>query len=119
MNDLTGALCVGQPALFESTNHGKHEQAAAICADCPVRAACLEVARRESKGYIWNGSGPVGTWGGVLFGANGKHKKPVNGTANRTPVPGKIKAARPEVVAHPEPGLAPVLSEQNERLSAS
>ena len=58
-NDGTGNLV----ALFFSEQLDDIRRAKAICAECPVREACLEgaLARRE----------PWGVWGGQLF-LNGK-----------------------------------------------
>ena len=58
-NDGTGNLV----ALFFSEQLQDIARAKAICAECPVREACLEgaLARRE----------PWGVWGGQLF-LNGK-----------------------------------------------
>jgi hypothetical protein len=50
MSRLTGALCANEdPHTFQSTHQSDHEEAAAICARCPVRVACLELARRHSR----------------------------------------------------------------------
>ena len=55
------ALCVGKSWLFDSTDIRDHEQAAKLCAACPVREWCREQAAALSQ--------PVGTWAGVRYGA--------------------------------------------------
>ncbi len=65
-NDRTGNLVT----LFFSEQLDDIARAKAICAECPVRASCLEgaLARRE----------PYGVWGGQLFfkGRVLAHKRP-------------------------------------------
>jgi len=59
---LPGAACLGaDPALFfpERGDADTEAQAVAICARCPVRAACYERA-------LLNGE-RAGIWGGVNF----------------------------------------------------
>jgi hypothetical protein len=69
--DLTGALCVGQWELFDSQDLISHHEAAAICAECPVRAACetvLQATKANAAGTgTRHGSGPQGTWAGQLI----------------------------------------------------
>lgn len=52
------AACRGQAAaLFYPADRGNHPEtriARRLCADCPVRAECLEAGHRERYG-IWGG----------------------------------------------------------------
>lgn len=63
---LTGAACAGHAPLFdaahpgESTEHqqARHHRARAICAGCPIRSNCQEVARQlptDHRTGIWAG----------------------------------------------------------------
>jgi Transcription factor WhiB len=56
-----GAACTGaDPELFFSPPGSEDEAAAmAICADCPIRAACYAKARETRQAF--------GIWGGVRF----------------------------------------------------
>lgn len=56
------AACEGKAALFESTDAADHQAARMLCNTCPVRDACLQLARDEAA----NGA-PEGTWAGKLF----------------------------------------------------
>jgi hypothetical protein len=53
--------CLGLHDLFDSTEVEAHRQAAAICAECPVRDWC---ATRIPPGSEF----PSGTWAGRLYG---------------------------------------------------
>ena len=82
-NDGTGSLV----ELFFSEQIDDIRRAKAFCAECPVRDACLEGARRRRE--------PWGVWGGELF-VNGRvvaHKRP---------------RGRPPKHPRPEPELAPL-----------
>ena len=59
------ALCVGQHALFDSTDPATHAQAAELCAACPLLDACRErlAEMKASVGYYGH---PEGTWAGEL-----------------------------------------------------
>lgn len=59
------AACIGQHALFESTEYADHVQARRICADCPVIDWC-RTQIPPSSGY------PQGTWAGRLYGTNAR-----------------------------------------------
>ncbi len=56
--DLTGARCaeVGDPELWHPPRGNSAAAARAVCADCPVRAACLEVAMTTPVSGIWGGT---------------------------------------------------------------
>jgi hypothetical protein len=78
--DLGGALCVGKWWLFDSTDPADHREAAELCAECPVRAACAEFLQGE-RGRL---GVPTGTWAGRLVGVKGRHEpRPIqHGTSN-------------------------------------
>jgi len=72
MNDLSGALCRGRPWLFESVDEADHREAAAICRQCPVIAACRAELKRVAAlaaTITAQGGGPTGTWAGQLVGS--------------------------------------------------
>ena len=59
--------CNGQSVIFDSTDVRDHAIARAICATCPMLAACrkrLEDVKADSLADY----GPRGTWAGELFG---------------------------------------------------
>lgn len=61
--------CVGKWVLFDSVFIEDHEQAAALCAECPMVAECktlLNQARTASH----TGGRPSGTWAGQLIGGD-------------------------------------------------
>lgn len=71
MTDQPRAACAGRWELFDSTQPADHQQAAAICATCPILAACmvrLEEERHEARHLGHRGGGPVGTWAGQRVG---------------------------------------------------
>ena len=70
MNDLAGALCVGKHALFESTHPTDHQEAAALCRQCPVRLACAALLHAEKTAGRRACTSPVGTWAGTLVGGS-------------------------------------------------
>jgi hypothetical protein len=73
MSELSGALCVGQHALFESTDVRDHLEARALCDACPALEACTELLREVqtvSRTLRDAGGGAVGTWAGELVGAS-------------------------------------------------
>lgn len=140
--NFTGALCTDDAAVFTSTDENDHAEAAAICrSGCPVFAACAGMARGLQRGALDHR--PVGTWGGELYGTTKRthgteagwrqHKhyreKACGGcrlaheaqvrARNRTPIRGKMEAAQTGERELTNLGLAPVLSKQNERLTAS
>lgn len=57
--------CAGKPTLFESVRPDYHQQAAALCAQCHARAACLQLL--EDTRRDWGRNGPQGTWAGLLI----------------------------------------------------
>lgn len=62
---MSEALCIGQHDLFDSTDPADHEQAARLCAACPIAAACAQalaeaIASTKAAGH------PEGTWAGRL-----------------------------------------------------
>ena len=58
----SGARCVGQHELFDSTDPADHVQARALCRDCPAIDWC--------RAQIPPGSAfPSGTWAGRLYGS--------------------------------------------------
>lgn len=65
--DMSGALCVGKPELFESNDWADHSKAKALCDACPVIDECATLLRE-----VWtegrNGGQPTGTWAGRLIG---------------------------------------------------
>ena len=52
--------CSSQPDLFFAEHPRDIQRAKALCADCPVRSACLAGALQRGE--------PWGVWGGELFG---------------------------------------------------
>lgn len=63
---LVGAACTGQHPLFDDRIRGetpesqeaRHHRARAICAGCPIRSNCQEVARQlptDHRTGIWAG----------------------------------------------------------------
>lgn len=75
MNDLRGAPCRGQSDLFQSTHWADHLEAATLCADCPVFAACDAQREYEVATTRRACTTPAGTWAGQLYGAP-KNQKP-------------------------------------------
>lgn len=69
---LENAACKGQHELFDSVDLADHEEAAAICATCPARLACLQELHKLTIYADPNQGGPVGTWAGQLIGATRK-----------------------------------------------
>ena len=64
------AHCVGRsvdpdewfpPPAEPAKARSQAARALALCADCPVRAECLELSLRQ-----WDGAGRYGIWGGML-----------------------------------------------------
>lgn len=53
-------------AMFDSTDLLDHMTAAELCAECPVRAGCLQLAEDIAQHSRWAGA-PNGTWGGELW----------------------------------------------------
>lgn len=67
------ALCVGKHWLFDSTDPIDHDQAAKLCAACPLLADCQIEASRLSREYRTSAYRPLtGTWGGRLYGTPGR-----------------------------------------------
>jgi hypothetical protein len=72
---LDGALCVGQPWLFEATDPISHWNARRICFGlddgpvCPALDACHAeaLAMVEAAAATPDGFRPVGTWAGQLY----------------------------------------------------
>lgn len=60
--------CAAQPELFDSTDWFDHHRAQAICATCPLIAACRDRLRQAQELTMYDG-GPEGTWAGQLIGA--------------------------------------------------
>lgn len=56
--DLTGASCagVGDPDLWFPNKGQSSTVALSICADCPVKAACLAIAMEHPCSGIWGGT---------------------------------------------------------------
>jgi WhiB family transcriptional regulator, redox-sensing transcriptional regulator len=61
---------VGDPDLWFATDPTDLERAKQLCADCPIRAQCLEAALEREE--------PWGVWGGQIFdrGAVVARKRP-------------------------------------------
>lgn len=80
MNDLTGALCVGQHELFDSPFPDDLEEAATICARCPVIAACEArfIQAVTAPNILPGRYGPRGMWAG-------KPRGPVDARAKNNP----------------------------------
>jgi len=76
MTDLRAALCVGQHALFDSTEPGDHQAARALCDQCPVRDWCAEHIPRAVDL-------PVGTWAGRLYGSRAHTRAQAVGNLSR------------------------------------
>ena len=60
-DDLSGALCAQvDPELFWPSKGGPTKAAKQVCAQCPVREACLEAALAltmdEDRSGIWGGT---------------------------------------------------------------
>jgi hypothetical protein len=83
--------CTGLHYLFESTDPTDHQEAAAICATCPVIAWCRANTPPATDF-------PVGTWAGRLF-RMGTHRAIL---ATDMPVP--CKACGTEFPAGPSRG---------------
>lgn len=76
MSGLSGALCVGEHKLFDSTWMVDHREAAKLCAECPALQGCREQAREIlAGGATVTHFGLTGTWAGVLYGRVG-HRRP-------------------------------------------
>lgn len=76
VNVDNSAKCAGLHWLFDSTLQADHEQAAALCAQCPVIDWCRDRLRQEetiSSTMRAAGGGPRGTWAGQLVG---QHERP-------------------------------------------
>jgi hypothetical protein len=67
---LPGSLCTelpeSQKQWFYAEGGSAHKKAAAVCAECPVKAACLDLAMDlEGRGIgVFRGN-RYGVWGGV------------------------------------------------------
>jgi hypothetical protein len=72
------------PELFWPATAADAEQAMAVCAGCPLRGECLDVARQRGE---W------GVWGGVLL-AKGKPTDVLPGNV-REPAAGALPAGPP------------------------
>lgn len=63
--------CAGQWELFDSTDPSDHEEAKALCGQCPMIVECgqrLDAARNRAHRGGGQTYGPVGTWAGRLMG---------------------------------------------------
>lgn len=59
--------CHGRATLFEATTIAAHEEARALCATCPVLAACEATLRDTMRAHGYGPHyGPRGTWAGRL-----------------------------------------------------
>ena len=63
---MSGALCIGQHALFDSTDPRDHYAAAELCDACPLIEACRDHLQQvaATAGYYGH---PEGTWAGLLI----------------------------------------------------
>ncbi len=68
------------PDLFHPTDDAGLAAARALCADCPVRALCLELGLRRDE---------YGVWGGVLL----ENGKPQSAVPRRGRPPKKVSTA--------------------------
>lgn len=78
------ALCIGQSALFDSTDPRDHDVARRLCRACDLLTACrtdLAQVQRDHAGAGPSG-GPRGTWAGVLVASAAELRK-VRSDANR------------------------------------
>jgi hypothetical protein len=76
VSELSGALCVGQYALFDSTHPADHAEARDLCARCPALLPCallLREVQTATLGVRSAGGGPAGTWAGKLVGKPKRH----------------------------------------------
>lgn len=64
--------CYGRSDLFDATDLASHRRARAICASCPVLAACRKNLKQAKADQIIAGYGPEGTWAGLLLKPQGK-----------------------------------------------
>ena len=77
---LSGAACAQLPEYqkqwFYAEAGSAYKRAAAICAECPVQAACLEMAMdMESQGIgVFEGN-RYGVWGGLSGRARARMAK--------------------------------------------
>jgi WhiB family redox-sensing transcriptional regulator len=90
---LSRGRCVGsgQHELFFSERPEQLAAAQALCGECPVRVACLELAL--GRGYDW------GVWGGVIFW-DGQvfHRKRGRGRPRRGEAQIPVEASRQDLV---------------------
>ncbi|MDP3983563.1 MAG: WhiB family transcriptional regulator [Acidimicrobiia bacterium] len=90
---LRQGKCVGsgQHELFFSERPDELAAAQAICAQCAVRLACLELALQE--GFDW------GVWGGVIFwDGQAYHRKRGRGRPRRSEAELPIEASRQDLI---------------------
>lgn len=81
MSGLTGALCVGEHELFDSTWMVDHKEAAAMCAVCPAIQACREQVRQILTNTATVAHyGINGTWAGQLHGRVGQRRPTIAST---------------------------------------
>jgi len=94
MNDIyrSGRCAEGDNHhLFFSQNASDLAKAQSICADCPVRLRCLELALEEGFEY--------GVWGGVIFWeGQAFHRKRGRGRPRRSDANLPVEADREELV---------------------
>lgn len=86
--------CVGSGRhdLFFSEIPADLAAAQAICAECPVRVACLEVALEEALEW--------GVWGGVIFwDGQAFHRKRGRGRPRRSEAHLPVEASRDDLQA--------------------
>lgn len=76
-HDFTGAPCLNNPPLWESTYHADHNQAAKGCNICPHIEACLDrLAWAREVSHSGDEGGPEGTWAGQLINPRKKRGRP-------------------------------------------
>lgn len=61
--------CAGRWDLFDSTDRRVHEEAADLCATCPMQLECWDILQATQEASHVGGR-PSGTWAGQLIGGD-------------------------------------------------
>jgi hypothetical protein len=65
---VTTVPCAGLWRIFDSTKLADHQEAAALCATCPILEDCNASLTETLKRAYKKRHGPRGTWAGQLLG---------------------------------------------------
>jgi hypothetical protein len=95
----TPTPCIGQHALFDSTDPAAHLRAKALCDACPLTEACrLEFYAVRAEYPLSKSTGPQGTWAGMLIDPDPRSRR--NGRNPSLGTCGTASGRREHVRAH-------------------